>query len=148
MSTGDSEQKGEQKPVVDPNRVSEIFLAGLDFPSGPDRLAYLDRCCAGDVVLRKRVEQLLAAAEKEDSFLEDGAAMFDDPLLRKELSTEPLPETIGPYRIDRELGQGGFGQVYLGYDEVLKRPVAIKVPHPRFVTVHDPGFDLSENLKI
>ena len=137
MSTADSEQKREEKPVVDPNRGSEIFMAALDFPSGPDRLAYLDRCCGDDVALRKRVEQLLAAAGMEDSFLEDGAAMLDDPLLQEELPAEPLPEAIGPYRIDRELGQGGFGQVYLGYDEVLKRPVAIKVPHPRFL--HSPS---------
>src|SRR5207253_11379822 len=31
--------------------------------------------------------------------------------------------------IERLLGRGGFGVVYLGHDEVLQRPVAIKVPH-------------------
>jgi len=40
------------------------------------------------------------------------------------------PEQIGPYRIERELGQGGFGIVYLGFDPDLKRRVAIKVLHP------------------
>ncbi len=34
----------------------------------------------------------------------------------------------GRYRLDRVLGQGAFGIVYLGYDEELKRQVAIKVP--------------------
>jgi Tol biopolymer transport system component/predicted Ser/Thr protein kinase len=37
------------------------------------------------------------------------------------------PTRIGPYPIERELGRGGMGVVYLGEDPRLKRPVAIKV---------------------
>ena len=36
------------------------------------------------------------------------------------------PTTIGPYTIDRELGRGGMGVVYLGRDTRLDRAVAIK----------------------
>lgn len=43
-----------------------------------------------------------------------------------------LPGAIGRYRIERLLGQGGFGLVFLGYDDQLMRQVAIKVPHRRF----------------
>jgi serine/threonine protein kinase len=45
-----------------------------------------------------------------------------------------LPEFIGRYRVRNALGSGGFGQVYLAYDEQLDRCVAIKVAHPRLVT--------------
>ncbi|WP_165070060.1 bifunctional serine/threonine-protein kinase/formylglycine-generating enzyme family protein [Paludisphaera rhizosphaerae] len=44
---------------------------------------------------------------------------------------EPLPIRLGRYRVLRWLGRGGFGNVYLAYDDDLDRPVAIKVPTSR-----------------
>ncbi len=42
------------------------------------------------------------------------------------------------FRLDRLLARGGMGEVYLGYDTQLERPVAIKVVRPEFV--QQPGF--------
>lgn len=41
----------------------------------------------------------------------------------------PLPETLGPWRIGRELGAGGMGRVYEAFhcDPTMERRVAIKV---------------------
>jgi len=44
------------------------------------------------------------------------------------------PERIGRYRIEKVLGKGSFGLVYLANDEQLDRHVAIKVPHAKLIS--------------
>jgi len=53
---------------------------------------------------------------------------------RDESKLEELPQRIGRYRVEKIIGQGGFGLVYLAKDESLDRAVAVKVPHARLVS--------------
>jgi serine/threonine protein kinase/formylglycine-generating enzyme required for sulfatase activity len=49
------------------------------------------------------------------------------------LAPPPQPTSVGRYRIERLLGEGGFGCVYLANDPQLDRRVAVKVPHHRLI---------------
>ena len=69
------------------------------------------------------------SADPEDQTV----AQDSDPGRSSEPSSERLdvadiPTTLGRFKINGVLGKGGFGTVYLGFDDRLKRSVAIKVP--------------------
>lgn len=45
-----------------------------------------------------------------------------------------VPKSVGRYRIERLLGAGSFGSVYLAFDDQLQRHVAVKVPRRSLVS--------------
>jgi hypothetical protein len=49
-------------------------------------------------------------------------------------STPEVPAAIGRYRVVDRLGAGAFGRVYVAFDDILSRSVAIKVPNPERVS--------------
>lgn len=54
-----------------------------------------------------------------------------------ELSQPPIPQTIGPYKIDSLLSKGGMSLLYLGVHAETKLALAIKVLSPDYVNQHD-----------
>jgi serine/threonine protein kinase len=129
----------------------EIFLAALDRPR-EGRDAYLDEACAGDAVLRKRVEALLRANDEPGPFLSapeandlevtaahgDAAPEVTGTLQAgDEPPTAPYPipaaqvegsVIAGRYKIRQEIGEGGMGSVYLAEQtQPVKRMVALKL---------------------
>ena len=53
-----------------------LFREARHRPKGPEREAYLDQACAGNVALRRRLAALLQADESPDPFLEPPAGDF------------------------------------------------------------------------
>ncbi len=53
------------------------------------------------------------------------------------MNRSPEPgQSIGRYRLTRELGRGAMGQVFLAEDTVLAQPVCLKLLHPQYL--HQP----------
>jgi len=72
MPTANRVANFESIPSVDQARLMEILISAFDYPTGSARLPPLHPACGDEVALRKRVEALLAAAEREASFLDVG----------------------------------------------------------------------------
>lgn len=50
----------------------------------------------------------------------------------------PAPIQVGPYRLDRRLGRGGFSDTFLAHHRLSGQEVALKLPHPH--RADDPEF--------
>lgn len=108
-------------------KLEELFSAALELENPAERTAFLAQACADNSGLRQRVEKLLSAHQQASSFLST-PAVDPDATVESGSADTPIEERIGPYRIVREIGEGGFGSVYLAeQDYPVRRSVAIKV---------------------
>ncbi|MEM7202286.1 MAG: bifunctional serine/threonine-protein kinase/formylglycine-generating enzyme family protein [Planctomycetota bacterium] len=100
--------------------------------------AYLAQACGHDTALRDDVLALLAAGrdDETDAFSDDKIAgvraQLEDMFTDASVTARP-PETIGGYRILRQIGRGGMGIVYEAEQQSPRRTVALKVLQPGLV---------------
>ncbi|MBT2970468.1 MAG: hypothetical protein B6D72_09825 [gamma proteobacterium symbiont of Ctena orbiculata] len=80
----------------------------LSDKSPSHRRDYLDMVCEDDKALRREIEALLESHDR----LEQGEQDFITPFLQGAREFRH-PQSLGDYRIDKELGRGGMGVVYL-----------------------------------
>lgn len=105
----------------------EIFFAALETPSPEELKRYLDEVCGENTEQRLRVEQLLRAHQKAGNFL--GGSQ--PPLFSDRPIAEGPGTRIGPYKLLQQIGEGGFGVVYMAEQEQpVRRKVALKIIKP------------------
>ncbi|HKB06144.1 MAG TPA: protein kinase [Gemmataceae bacterium] len=112
-----------------PPSLDGIFLAAIELPSAADRAEYIARACGEDTGLRELVAELVAAHFRAGTFLDSAAPELGATI------NQPAPEgpgtVIGPYRLLEQIGEGGFGVVFLAdQSRPVRRRVALKVLKP------------------
>jgi serine/threonine protein kinase len=106
----------------------QIFLQAVENHE-PERWPdFLADVCGTDTVLRERVEALLAAYRQPNRILD--ASSIPATLGQPSLSEGP-GTVIGHYKLLEQIGEGGFGVVFLAEQErPVRRRVALKIIKP------------------
>lgn len=106
----------------------ELFAVAIQTPLA-ERAEFLDRACAGDAPFRAQVESLLAAHDHPDSLLEVPVCNATIGITTR--MTEVPGTVIGPYKLLEQIGEGGFGVVFMAEQQrPVRRRVALKVIKP------------------
>ncbi|MCC6678826.1 MAG: serine/threonine protein kinase [Phycisphaerales bacterium] len=121
-----------------------IFELAMAAPAD-QRGAVLDRECGGDAGLRRRLEAMITVTESEGDFAGATANLSPSPSTDTEATLDgggprpPAPRRtaelregpgtkIGPYTLLKQIGEGGFGAVFMAEQEKpVQRRVALKI---------------------
>src|SRR5438128_444523 len=109
-----------------------LFAAAREKQDAAERQVFLHEACGGDVALRRRLEQLLAADARPRGILERGP-----DAAAGQAAEPPAPPLAaervfaGRFKLRQKLGAGGMGEVWVAdQTEPVQRRVALKVVRP------------------
>ena len=115
-------------------QIDQLFDAVLEIPN-EQREFFLSEKCSGDDDLKREVLSLLDAQKETERFMENSAMN----LMAKEIARDRtevfslVGKEFGTYKIEKPIGAGGMGEVYLAHDDKLNRRVAMKILPAEFV---------------
>src|SRR5688572_14235898 len=111
--------------VATADKLIELFNEAKAKRAGAEREAFLSEACGSDSHLKEQVLSLLRAEADEG----DSDFLKRTPLIRSTaLITEKPGDKIGRYKLLQQLGEGGYGVVYMAeQEEPVRRRVALKV---------------------
>ena len=107
-------------------RVEAIFHEALE-RAPAERQSFVVQACAGDESLQKELLRLLRAHEDAGTYFERPHSPEIEAELAR-LKPEEVGERIGPYKLMEQIGEGGFGTVWVAdQEQPVRRRVALKI---------------------
>ena len=107
-------------------KVEEIYHAVLEV-SPPERDSFLQDNCGDDEELKQEVISLLSYENEFDSLIDSAPKSLVEEIFAPKETSSFTGKVINQYKIEKKIGEGGMGAVYLAQDTKLERKVAIKV---------------------
>jgi serine/threonine protein kinase/tetratricopeptide (TPR) repeat protein len=113
------------------DKVAKVFEAAVELETPAERAAYLAAACGEDLEFRAEVEELLEHDNAASSFMSHLA----QPSSLASIVTLPPGEhpgaTIGAYKLLEQIGEGGFGVVFMAEQtQPVRRKLALKILKP------------------
>src|SRR5207245_447217 len=116
--------------TVDFDKLRAVFDAAVERHTPEQWDAYLEQACAGDKELRCQAALLLKAHAEGQGPLDREASGGDWTEQYPALMEGP-GTVIGPYQLLEQIGEGGFGVVFMAeQQQPIRRKVALKVVKP------------------
>ena len=113
-------------------KIQNLFHAALEIAEGPSRQSFLENACGDDRELFEELKELLLHHESApEDYLSNPPNPADLPTASIQTAIERPGVSIGRYKLLQQIGEGGFGVVFMAEQVTpVRRRVALKIIKP------------------